>query len=261
MRKSLFICLALSCLVILASGQRSADPETSELTRLRSQRMEQISMSLMGKPDSLWYVGMQYSPNYSKSIGTPYFFDNSNIKGRICFNGSEYDHHMYMYDLEKDEIMVKAYIKLKGVEWIVLNRGWVDWIIFVLNDSEYRFVTERNPVLAEYMLDKGYYEWIHEGPGLILLGKHSKSTEFRPEINEYNEYTYMRDLILIRENETYEVSKFRELLRLFPEHKRALRSLNRENKDKYDEASSKQLQEIMAYCESILAKGLTHSDE
>ena len=253
--------MALSCLVISTSGQRSSDPEKSELTILRSQRMLEISNPLSGKPDSLWYVGMQYNPNYIKSVGTPYFFDKSNIQGRICFNGSEYDKHMYMYDLEKDEIMVKAYIESEGVDWIVLNRGWVDWITLELDDYEYRFVTERNPVLNAHMLEEGYYELIHEGPGLILLGKHSKDTEFRPEISEYNIYTYMRDLILIREKETYDVSKFRELVRLFPQHKRALRSMNRENKEKYDEASSKQLKKMMAYCESIITKGATHSDE
>ena len=249
---SILLLTAILCMVpgyFPLIAQDGSNDQTGELTRRRSLRMFEISDGLTGGPDSLWFMGIRYPLSYMMAVGTPYFYDQFSVNGNIRFNQLEHRNETFLYDLERDELVLLADWG-NGTEHITLNRGWVEWVDLKYNGSNHRFITENHHLIRSVGLQEGYYEIVHSGARYQLLAKHQKRLEFRADQSDHNVYVYTRELLLIGNGQLDYVSRERRFLGYFSVYKKELRKLRKAQGVKFQEATSEQLRLLMEWCEA-----------
>jgi hypothetical protein len=242
------LCMGPGYCPLIAQVNSSHDP-AGDLTQLRSLKMLEISDRLIGDPDSLWFMGIRYPRAHISAVGTPYFYDQSAVNGNIRFNQWEQRNETFLYDIERDELVLLADWG-NGTEHITLTRGWVEWADLKHKGYNHRFITENHHLIRSYGLQGGYYEIVHSGAQYLLLAKHQKGLEFRADQSDHNVYVYSRQLLLIGHGQLHDVSSERRFLGYFSVYKKELRKLRKAQGVKFQEATSEQLRLWMEWCEA-----------
>lgn len=232
-------------------GQTTLQMGSTDLTILRTNRILAASKALAGPPGEAWYTGMQYDLPYRDALGTPFFFDQQRLEGRVIFSGRFSTGNEFLYDLVRDQLVVITYLE-EGMEYIVLNRSWVEEAVLKVRGEEYLVVTEIHPLLKKYRLPGGYYELVYNSEQMLLLAEHSKELVFRAEQSDHHQYDYHRRLLLILGDRINDVTRERKLLALFPERKREIRAIRTSMGVKYEGTTSEQLRSILRFCEEIV---------
>lgn len=114
---------------------------------------------------------------YQKSLyadGTPFYLGDEWLKGSVKVNGKIHDNLFLKYNIETDQLILKASTKNGTTNAIVLNAPFIDY--FYLRDNLF----ENSTHLENIELKSQYFHKIYEGD-FIFLAIYKKTF-----VNDYN---------------------------------------------------------------------------
>ena len=150
----------------------------------------------------LLYNGREYTGNYSRTIGHPFYASDRPQKGSIVYDGIVYPHSAISYDLTNEELFIKTArdVSVKLVKEKIDHFSIGDHVFVRIPESE------DNP---------GFYEVLYNDT-ISVLARRRKQLE--PTFNLEDPYRYVQyDRYFIRMNNTLrEVQSQGSLFSLFP---------------------------------------------
>ena len=164
--------------------------------------------------DLLLYNGREYTGNYSRTIGHPFYASDRPQKGSIVYDRIAYPHPAISYDLTSDEVFIKTTqdvsVKLAKEK---VDRFSLDGHLFV------RLSPRRD---KRDQPGDGFYEVLFDD-SVTVLAKRRKQLE--PTFNLEDPYRFVQyDRYFIRINDVVrEVQNEGSLFSLFPGHQKEIR--------------------------------------
>ena len=164
----------------------------------------------------LLYNGREYTGNYSRTIGHPFYASDRPQKGSIVYDGIFYPHSAISYDLTNEELFIKT---ARDVS-VKLVKEKVDR--FSIGEHVFVKIGESSDNLAK----RDFYEVLYND-SVSVLAKRKKQLE--PTFNLEDPYRYVQyDRYFIRINNTIrEVQNEGSLFSLFPGHQKETRKYMR----------------------------------
>lgn len=245
----LLICL----LVILTTGvfaQETGNTEKFKFTDERTRMLEELSGLSPMTEDPYWFVGKEYRFFYTGTTGTPFFMDETNIKGSLVFNGKKYSDQILFLDLVLENLVLNRDFKDKSSVYVSLNNAWIEEFSLEINGGNYRFLPVSYFSYVENKLPDGFLEVVYYND-LKLLFKHSKELHFEAIVNDNFKYKLKTIMYLVKDNKSFEITRRSELLSLFPENKKQIRSFLREYGIIYKNAIRHELKLLIGFCEGL----------
>jgi len=164
--------------------------------------------------DLLLYNGREYTGNYSRTIGHPFYASDRPQKGSIVYDRIHYPHSAISYDLTNDEIFIKTPqdVSVKLVKEKI-DRFSLEGHVFVRISPRY---DKRDPA------SEGFYEVLFDD-SVTVLAKRKKQLE--PTFNLEDPYRFVQyDRYFIRIDDVLrEVQNEGSLFSLFPGHQKEIR--------------------------------------
>ena len=161
----------------------------------------------------LLYNGREYTGNYSRTIGHPFYASDQPQKGMVVYDGVPYPHTAISYDLVKDEVFIKTNqnVSLKLLKEKINQ--------FSLGDRLFIRVDQQSDELP---LSMGFYEILHQGRATVLA---SRRKQLVPSFNLEDPYKFVNyDRYFVKFNNTYhEIENQRSLISLLPGHEKEIR--------------------------------------
>ncbi len=192
-------------LSIQATHAQTITPDTVFVQRMLDSTISFYNKSL--GETTLLYNGREYTGNYSRTIGYPFFASEHPQQGTVFYDGTLYPHSAITYDLTTDEV----FIKTSENRSLKLLSEKIDQ--FSLGDDVFVRVVQQ-PDRKDGAV-AGFYEVLYTG-GLTVLAKRKKQLE--PSFNLEDPYRFVQyDRYFIRIKDGYrEIDSESALLSLFP---------------------------------------------
>lgn len=205
--------------------------------------------SLLGADDEL-VNGKIYIQENLLAAGHPFFQSAHWQTGNVTINGKVYDGLFLKYDIQSDELILKAERKRGGATVVSLNNEFVEE--FIIEDRH--FVNSMGFDVKGIQTD--FVELLHSG-SFIFFVSYTKSYN-----NDYNTKTpygsygkTTTSYFIFQDHQLSYISSKKALLKFFEPFKKKIKKFMKKNKIKYSKASYGQLQHLMQYCDD-LSKGL-----
>jgi len=164
--------------------------------------------------DLLLYNGREYTGNYSRTIGHPFYASDRPQKGSVLYDRIHYPHSAISYDLTSDEVFIKTpqdvSVKLAKEK---IDRFSLEGHVFVRLSTR---PDRRDPA------GEGFYEVLFDD-SIAVLAKRRKQLE--PTFNLEDPYRFVQyDRYFIRINHVLrEVQNQNSLFSLFPGNQKEIR--------------------------------------
>jgi hypothetical protein len=198
----------------------------SAFAQLNSSEKEyyKIFDSIVGVSNTGIFDGIEYREKYVTINGNHKYFQTSEyLIGNIIYNEQPYYDIEMKYDLYNDELIVKLRNNI-GFFVIKLIKEKID--NFTINNHSFVKITSNDK-----KFNSEIFEILFKSNDLILYKKHKK---FRKEHLDkkfaYSEFSYKKEYLLYFNESYYSIKTKKNLIQLFPEHKRQINSLIRSNK-------------------------------
>ncbi len=184
--------------------------------------------------------GREYKAYYNPLQTTP-ILEAMMSTGTIYHNGFEYPGLILGYDTNIDELIAIPHMYTK---YIQMNKSAVDSFLIKLKSKSYFF---KNLTFKNNTLPNGYYEIAYKGRSTLII-KHTSVvlidegiTTYTPKMLNY----------LIKDDKIYPITKKKDLLCLYEDHKKLIKKRIRQNLTSYKNLSSNQLTDLIRYIESL----------
>lgn len=189
--------------------------------------------------------GLKYFPSHTKAKGHPFLLYSEGVTGAIVVEDKEFKHVNLKYDLYKQQVVLSFLDYTGALEQIVLNNSLIDTFqisnhVFIKNPfrnikAEFLQIVYSNQVSC-------YIQW-------------SKNYEFHNTsdggIHKYTDEK--RTLYLVQNQEVQKFRNRRTFLKLFPEaNRKEIKNFIKKNKIRIKKANHLKLQQLVAYCNTIL---------
>ena len=164
----------------------------------------------------LLYNGREYTGNYSRTIGHPFYASDRPQKGSIVYDGIFYPHSAISYDLTNEELFIKT---ARDVS-VKLVKEKIDR--FSIGDHMFVKIGES----ADNLANRGFYEVLYNDSVSVLV---SRKKQLEPTFNLEDHYRYVQyDRYFIRINNIIrEVQNEGSLFSLFPGYQKETRKYMR----------------------------------
>ena len=183
--------VVLFSVTVFGNSFTAISQQSAELTAANEKWIDQI----IGVENSGIVNGVEYKMSAS-ATGNP-FYEAGEVNGIVRFAGHMY-HVPLLYDIYKDELVVK-HLSAKGAAWFIqLNKKAVDEFIF------------SNRLFRSF--DRGYHEVMFEGNDFLLLAKRSKIPQFKRGVSVYDRHDEFFLVDSFRWKRVTGKSSFRSLL-------------------------------------------------
>jgi hypothetical protein len=232
----------LPYIFILSIHVSYAQTSVSDTTFM--QRMLDSTISFYNKSlgeNTLLYNGREYTGNYSRTVGHPFFGSEHPQKGSVLYDETLYPHSAITYDLTTDEV----FIKTPENRSLKLLSEKIDH--FSLGDDVFVRVVQQpdrkdGPVT-------GFYEVLYGG-GITVLAKRKKQLE--PSFNLEDPYRFVQyDRYFIKTKDAYrEIDSEGSLMSLFP-GKDETRKYMRKNGINFKKNRENAIIQVAAYYDQI----------
>ncbi len=188
--------------------------------------------------------GREYIAYYNPTQSTPILNAMMSI-GTIYHNGFEYSNLKLGYDTNLDELIVmpEMYISTTPI-YTQINKSTVDSFLIKFPNETYFF---KNFTFKNKDLPDGYYEIAYKGKCTLII-KHTSiiseeesKTLYKPKLLNY----------IVDNDKIYPITKKKELLNLYEEHKKNIKKRIRQYPVSYEKLSNKQLSDLIHYIESL----------
>jgi hypothetical protein len=224
--KMLLLC-GLGTLLGLPALAQTAAPDTSLLAATTSLR-QQYAHAL--RDESGLYSGPVYV-NYVRpgTLGHRFFDSNEPQAATITYGGVRYADVVARYDLVRDQVVLSA-------QGGTLDLSLVKERVARFTLGGHTFVRVAADSATGLPERPAFYELLVPGPVRVLAAYRKKYSEHLEGRRIVGEVTARTDYFIQKDGRGYPVSKLGDMLRLFPQHKVALRSYAQTNKLAFDEA-------------------------
>jgi len=204
--------------------------------------------SILGADDEL-INGVIYIQENLFASGHPFFLNSEWIKGSITVNGKKHDGLFIKYNINTDELIIRAERKRGGTPVITLNNEFID--NFYLGDRY--FVNSMNFEVKGIQTD--FVEQLYFGSFAFYV---SYSKLFNNDYNNktpYGSYAKTTASYYLMQNDVItNIASKKALFNYFEPYKKDIKKFMKRNKIKYNKASSSQLYDLMQYCDQLTTK-------
>ena len=232
----LFLMFSLSMPVSM-SGQES-DGFRNQLDCLSTQWYGSSDLLVNGRP---------YRPEHPRASGHPYFGEDHFQKASVFIKGRKFEQVDLLYNVERDELILKHQLTNKNRVQLKLTTALVD--SFVLNGQ----VFVNNMYGPPTGGGQGYLKKLYKGQWQLYIRMEKDFYPLYSNKNPYGRYG-KTDLIyfLVDSNGKMEkVKNKRSLLKFFGENKKAVRRFMKKISFRFKKASDIQWYELMKFCETL----------
>ncbi|MES2332783.1 MAG: hypothetical protein V4539_24455 [Bacteroidota bacterium] len=217
-KKVLFILVCVFTRLTAINAQDLATDSSflnSSLSSTRSQYMKTMGAG------SYLYNGTAYERYWNGMVGHPFFTSEEFRQGNLFYNGSLYEDVPLMYDMSRDVLVSKNFlkelnVKLLGEKISYFNIGKNTFVRIVADSS------------TSASMSTGFYERLYKGT-VTVLGKYQKRIEnsmnAADKITKFVEHDYY---YIEKDGKYHLISGESDILSLFKEQRAELRKfLNR----------------------------------
>ena len=200
-------------------------------------------------PESGLYNGSQYTYNtyypFTINEGNPFFFSKNFEVGSIFYNNILYENVPLLYDIIKDELLIKDPSKVYIMK---LSNSRVRW--FKLWDRT--FVRLANDSTANSSLKTGFYLLLHNGK-ISLYARDTKSfKENTASVQGLNKYVVeTTDYFIEKDNRFYKLKNKKSLLNVMENKRKEVTQFIKKNKLNLRKDKFNALTKVVAYYDEI----------
>lgn len=172
------------------------------------------------------YNGRQYHIYDAREEEHQFFFDRKFEKGAVFYDGQRYDSIPMMYDIVRDELVIRH---ANGFETILLQSARVGF--FTVHNHTYLQLKSGNEIGTG--MKTGFYDLVYDGKSKTLVRRTKQRQE---KINERKVIALFpqKNFFYVYANGKYnDVHSRKAVLSLFPERKSELRKALREQNIKF----------------------------
>ncbi len=201
--------------------------------------------SILGADDEL-INGVIYIQENLFASGHPFFLNSEWQEGSITVNSEKHDGLFLKYNINTDELILRAERKRGGTPVITLNNEFIN--IFYIGDKY--FVNSMSFDVKGIQTD--FVEQVYLGSFAFYV---SYSKLFNNDYNNKTPYgSYAKTTVsyyLLQNDVITNIASKKALFKYFEPHKKDIKKFMKRNKIKYNKASSGQLRDLMHYCDQL----------
>lgn len=236
--------------VFILTFPSTVDGQNAEVERdslVKSSLTEAISLyDRTMKQNSFIYKGRIYTGNYNGIRGHPYFSEDSWSMSTIIYKGETFDTVLLMYDIYKDQVLLKNFNGKGMIAPIILNSP--DIKAFYLFDHTFIYLEGD----AVFHLPDGIYDKLYSGRSTDLFVKRKKEIITTAKWNDLWEDFQENDLYYLKKDGLYyHIKNLKSLLKTLKEHKKELRAYIRNNNLYFMENFEEALRMAVSYSERL----------
>ncbi len=193
-------------------------------------------------PDNLLINGRSYQPVNLRAEGHPYFQTATWQPGVVYLNGQPFTAQKLNYNLERQQLAIQ-YDRPNGTyQKAVVSPLLLD----SFRIGKHRFINYR--LIAPGQDEVRYLEKIFEGE--LAFYRYQKKVLTAPSSSTpYGKYSGLRDVYyLLRGGQAYRVTKRRDFLACFPEHKSQVKKYMKKHLPRWKKMTGPQFVELLKFC-------------
>ena len=174
------------------------------------------------------FNGLRYKEEYRTLDGSHKFYLSPNfISGNIIYDGQPYYDIKIKYNLFEDKIIVNLTAN-SGNSILQLLTGKID--NFSINENNFVKLTD-SPVINSSEIITGIYQIIYQNPNLVCYKKNKKSAK-KKLTKKTIHYSFKSEnsYFFYINNDFYLISSKKDLIKIFPKHKKVINSFYTNNK-------------------------------
>lgn len=168
-------------------------------------------------PNSPVYQGYQYVPFILPATGDPFYPTADWHSGSVLFKGNVYSHLSLLYDILKDQLVLKS---ANGLYRILLNQKEVGW--FTLDSLRFIHIDATQPKGGD-VPPPGYYEQLVEASPVALLAKRKTSVQIPVSSGDTRSFRAQNLYYIKRGHQYYKVRTRHSVLKALKEQRREIR--------------------------------------
>ncbi|MDA3904616.1 MAG: hypothetical protein PF484_00925 [Bacteroidales bacterium] len=216
----------------------------SQETIKEGQNILSIANSIFRADDRL-LNGKYYRPKHFFAEGHPYFLSNEWVDATLYIKGIQYNNIPLKYNIEDDNLIIKAIFDGRISKDILLHNSFVDSLII-------GYQTFHNTNNFELENSIGIAEIVYKGEIFAYIKHYS---EFKDEISErlrYGKYLESQKILYLFDgNFFHQIKKKKDLLNYFQTNKNEVKAFMRKNKIRFKKASSNQIVNLIHFCDNL----------
>ena len=201
--------------------------------------------SILGADDEL-INGVIYIQENLFASGHPFFQSSEWQSGSVTVNGEKHDGLFLKYNINTDELILRAERKRGGTPVITLNNEFID--DFYMGDRY--FVNSMSFEVKGIQTD--FVEQVYLGSFAFYV---SYLKLFKNDYNNKTPYgSYAKTTVsyyLLQNDVITNIASKKALFNHFEPYKKDIKKFMKRNKIKYNKASSGQLRDLMQYCDQL----------
>lgn len=232
-----FIIFMIPISILLLSNPAFAQDEIAGLKK--------YSESKYGTSDLL-VNGWKYFPDHFNADGNPYFDNMDWETGSIETTLGNFDDLLLRFNIQMDELILQEILQNGQTAFVMFNPDFLKSFSF----GGHHFVNA--DVYYKHVGLDGYVEVIYSGK-LKYLAKHRKMfvanyTASNPQGSISGQNT---NYYLLIGGQTQKISSKRNLLKIFPAHKKEINRFLKKEKIRFKKAENNDLTKLMAYLDNL----------
>lgn len=226
-------------LVGILLQSKSADAQ-NEIAGLKKYSESQYGTS------NMLVNGWKYFPDHFNAEGNPYFEDMEWETGNIETTLGNFDNLLLRFNVQMDELILQEVLQNGQTAFVMLNPDFLKWFSF----DGHHFVNA--DVYYRHSGLEGYVEVIYSGK-LKYLAKHRKM--FVANYSAGNPFGSISgqntNYYLLIGDEKHKISSKRNLIKLFPAHKKEINRYLKNEKIRFKKAENDDLTKLMEYLDNL----------
>jgi len=232
---------------ILFFSLQTFTQEKTNSTSISIDELVDFSETIYGNDDRL-VCGQIYQQQHFRAKGHPYFYNDEWQNGRVFIKGNVFNNCQLKYNIESNQLILKAKLKNNNIRHILLNNEIID-SLYINNRL---FI---NSSLLPILEANRFYEKLHQGSFTAYL-KHTieyqKETSQSSLFGKYKKAYYT--LYFHNTNGFEEIPNLKYFLNYFDEDQKEIKKFIRENHIRFQKLNNFQLSNLLKYCDEISSK-------
>lgn len=235
--------LVFFSIIVLFSSQIYAQ-ENKKLPSASVDEIVNFSEIMYGNDDRL-ICGQIYQMQHFRAKGQPYFINDTWQNGRIFIKNNLFENNQIRYNLQSNQLILKARLKNKQIRHILLNNEIIDSLYI----NNHLFI---NSSLLEVQEENVFYEKLYVGNFTAYLKhiiEYEKETSQSSLFGKYHKVYY--ELYLDDSDGFKEISSLKYFLKYFEEDQKEIKKFIRRNHIRFKKLKDFQLINLLKYCDEI----------
>jgi hypothetical protein len=230
------------CLLLCLCGYaQSIKPDTAFVQTALRNSINVYTQSI-GAQANL-YNGSAYLAPFQTNSDHPYFETEEWVNGSVIYEGEPYENLDLLYDISNDRLITELY---NGSPIMLINEKLNSFSI-----GSHHFKKIKNETVNNSLPQSGFYEILYDGTTQAVARRQKKRRE-TIESKTIQVYFDDKDKYFILKNGNFnQVKSKTSVLKLFPDHKQALKQYMRKNNLNYKTNRSAAIAGVVEYYDTL----------